>query len=111
MQDFYNQNNERLNIFIVYISEAHAQDIWPLGESAGTNNYSHKKIEDRINCANKFKDTFNLTIPIYCDNMNNGLRDEYSCWPFRYFVIQNNKFTFIGYPEDSTFEFDNLMTL
>ncbi len=111
LQEFYSKNKERLNIFIVYISEAHAKDIWPLGDSAGTINYSHKKIEDRIDCANKFKYTFNLTIPIYCDNMNNELRDEYSCWPFRYFVIQNNKFTFIGQPEDSTFEFDYLMTL
>ena len=111
LQEFYSQNKERLNIFIVYISEAHAQDVWPLGESAGTINYSHKKIEDRIDCANKFKDTFNLTIPIYCDNMHNKLRDEYSCWPFRYFVIQDNKFSFIGQPEDSTFELDYLMTL
>lgn len=43
--------------------------------------------------------------------MNNKLRDEYSCWPFRYFVIQNNKFIFIGHPEGSSFEFDYLMTL
>lgn len=111
MQDFYNHNKERLNIFIVYISEAHAQDIWPLGMSAGTINSSHKKIEDRINCAIKLKNTFDLTIPIYCDNINNKLRDEYSCWPFRYFVIQNNKFTYIGFPKESTFEFDYLMTL
>ena len=100
-----------MNIFIIYISEAHAQDIWPLGKSAGTINYSHKNIDVRINCAKKFKSTFDLTIPIYCDNINNTLRDEFSCWPFRYFVIENNKFTFIGNPENSTFELDFLLSL
>lgn len=111
MQDFYNQNKNRLNIFIIYISEAHAHDIWPLGESAGTINYSHKNIEDRIACAKKFKKHFKISIPIYCDNMKNNLRDEFSCWPFRYFVIKNNKFTYIGNPEKSTFELDFLLNL
>ncbi len=79
--------------------------------SAGTINYSHKKIEDRIICAEKFKNTFDLTIPIYCDNMNNELRDKLACWPFRYFVVQNNKFTHIGQPEDSTFDLDDIINL
>ena len=79
--------------------------------SAGTINYSHKTLEDRIICANKLKNTFNLTIPIYCDNMNNELRDKLACWPFRYFVIQNNKFIHIAQPEDSTFELDYLTRL
>ena len=79
--------------------------------SAGTINYSHNNIEDRIICAKKMKKTFDLTIPIYCDNMNNEFQDKLACWPFRYFVVQNNKLIHIGQPEDSTFELDYLMKL
>lgn len=100
-----------MNIFIIYISEAHAYDVWPIGMSAGTINYSHKKIQDRINCTVKMKNTFNLTIPIYCDNMNDEFQNELACWPFRYFVVHKNKLIHIGQPENSTFELENLMKL
>lgn len=36
--------------------------------------------------------------------MNNDFETEYSCWPFRYYVIANNKIKYIAYPEDSTFD-------
>lgn len=111
MEDFYKKNKNRLNIFIIYISEAHANDIWPIGMSAGTINNSHKVIQDRINCAIKLKNTFDLTIPIYCDNMNNTFQDVMACWPFRYFVVKNNNLVHIGKPEDSTFELDFLTKL
>jgi len=100
-----------LNIFIVYISEAHANDIWPIGISAGTINESHKNIGDRIKCADKFKKEFNLTIPIYCDNMENQFENTMACWPFRYFVVENFKLKYIGQPEDSTFEINFLMNI
>ena len=48
---------------MIYINEAHAVDVWPIGLSAGTLNYSHKKIEDRSSCAIKFIQTFDLNIP------------------------------------------------
>lgn len=101
----------RLNIFIIYIKEAHAYDVWPIGLSAGTINYSHKVIKDRLHCAKKMKDSFNLKIPIYCDNMNNEFQNEFACWPFRYFVVKNNKLIHIGQPNNSTFELSYLMKM
>ena len=111
LEDFYKKNKDRLNIFIIYISEAHANDIWPIGLSAGTINSSHKSIIDRIFCAQKFKREFNLSIPIYCDNMTNDFETAMACWPFRYFVIENSKLKYIGEPEDSTFSIDFLINL
>lgn len=96
-------------MFIIYITEAHATDIWNIGESAGDLIESHKNVTDRINCVHKLRSKFNLTMPIYADNMENQFETQYSAWPFRYYVIKNNKFLKIGDPDDSQFDICELM--
>lgn len=91
-------------MFVIYITEAHAADVWNIGESAGTINYSHKYISDRIACANKLENEYNLTIPIYADNMNNDFETEFASWPFRYFISFGSKLIKIGMPDDSSFD-------
>jgi hypothetical protein len=95
---------------MIYINEAHAVDVWPIGLSAGTLNYSHKKIEDRSACALKFIQTFDFNIPIYLDTMSNAFAEEFSVWPFRYFIIKwsktSNTFVFSFIPDPSESEFD-----
>lgn len=105
-----NKSNN-LNIIFVYINEAHATDVWPIGLSARTLNNSHKIIEDRQYCANKFCNEFDFEIPTYLDNMNNDVQNELSSWPFRWFLIEYNgetkSFIFkkIGEPENGEFNF------
>lgn len=94
---------------MIYITEAHAADVWNIGESAGTINYKHKTIEDRIECIKKFKRAFNVSIPIYADNMNDEFETLFASWPFRYYVIRDNKFIKIGQPEDSEFDICELI--
>lgn len=84
----------KLNIIFVYISEAHATDIWPIGMSAGTLNSSHKIIGDRIRCAKKMIDTYGFIIPTYVDTMTNNYRDTYSAWPFRAYGFKNGKIVY-----------------
>lgn len=105
LNDFYNEYKNRFNIFIIYITEAHAVDVWNIGESAGTINFAHKTIDDRIKCGIKFRDTFKLDVPIYCDNMENEAETYFSGWPFRYYTIDKNKnISNIGQPDDSHFD-------
>lgn len=101
LNDFYEANKQKYNIFIVYINEAHAADVWNIGESAGAINYSHKKISDRLLCCKKFQDEFKTPIPIYCDNMDNDFESSFSCWPVRYFVTLYNKLITLSNPENS----------
>jgi len=104
INNFYNDYHNVYNIFIIYITEVHAADIWNIGLSAGTINYSHKNINDRFKCINKLANEFLICMPIYADNMNNSFETEYSAWPFRYYIISNNKFVHIGQPNNSMFE-------
>jgi hypothetical protein len=101
LNDFYKEMHHKYNIFVVYISEAHAADVWNIGESAGAINYSHKEIKDRVSCSLKFKDEFKLSIPIYCDNMQDEFETKFACWPVRYFVIIDGKLSMISEPSDS----------
>lgn len=96
---------------MVYITEAHAADVWPIGKSAGTINYKHQTIGDRIDCIKKFKSEYNLELPIYADDMDNTFETEYAAWPFRYYCVINNKLHNIGQPSDSTFDIDDLLDL
>lgn len=106
-----------LNISFVYISEAHATDVWPIGRSAGVLNKKHHTIEDRQNCANNFIKEYDFVeIPTYLDNMKDELRDTLAAWPFRFYLIKYNKdsnfiFHHIGMPEDSEFDLTTLGSL
>lgn len=103
LEDFHKENSGKINIYIIYITEAHASDVWNIGESAGIMNKEHKTIEDRIVCVNKLINKYNISIPIYADNMNNDFETKYAGWPFRYFVSRGKQIIKIGEPNDSEF--------
>ena len=104
LEDFYKQNCDKFNIFLIYITEAHAADVWNIGDSAGTINYKHKTIDDRIACVKKLIVNYNISIPIFADNMTNEFETKFAAWPFRYFVSNGIKLVKIGLPEDSEFD-------
>lgn len=91
-------------MFFIYISEAHAADVWNIGMSAGTINYEHKSIQDRIRYINKMKNEHNFNVPIYADNMDNEFESVFASWPFRYFVTIGHRLDKIGEPNDSSFD-------
>lgn len=99
-------------MIIIYINEAHATDVWNIGESAGSINKSHKTIEDRIHYAKEFQQRYNVTIPIYCDTLDtDNVETLFASWPTRYFIVgSDHKLLLIGEPQDSELNIDKLMT-
>lgn len=95
---------EKKNIILLYITEAHAADVWNIGLSAGEIINTHKTIEDRLNAVKLLKEKFNLSVPVYADNMNDEFEKVFACWPFRNFIIESGKVSYIGQPDDSTFD-------
>ncbi len=92
------------NIYFIYISEAHAADVWPIGLSAGVINLKHKNIRDRIQCAKNLKKRYSFKIPIVVDSMDNLFRDHYSSWPFRAFIVKDKKIKYISDMNDSQYD-------
>jgi hypothetical protein len=99
--DYRRRYGDVANFVYIYISEAHAQDEWPLG-----NVESHpqpKTIEDRLILAQSFRDVYMTKagqvedIPVFVDGIENSF-DEYAVWPERFYIIENNILVHIGEP-------------
>ena len=106
--DFFTNNKDKYNFFFVYINEAHAKDVWPIGALDAP--LSHKKIEDRTKCASELKEEYKLTVPVYCDNMENDFEDKLAGWPIRCYVIDSEKkFAYINTPTNAEFDIEDFL--
>lgn len=98
------------SFMMVYISEAHATDVWPLGNTVCVN--QHKSIEDRIKAAKEFiVEERKNKIPLFVDTMDNVFDENFHAWPERFYIIQGNAFKFIGKPskEDKGFDKEQIV--
>uniref|UniRef100_A0A6B2LUR9 Iodothyronine deiodinase n=1 Tax=Arcella intermedia TaxID=1963864 RepID=A0A6B2LUR9_9EUKA len=81
---------------MVYIAEAHASDIWPLGKQVCITN--HKSIEERRSAAKRMVEEFGFEIPILLDTMSDEFDKQYAVWPERYYCVKDGKMHMIGKP-------------
>ena len=89
---------------MIYIKEAHATDIWPIGLSAGVLNESHKSITDRNLCASNFVSEFEFKYEVYLDNMKNTFMNTFKVWPFRLIIIKDKKLCYSSVPRNSEYD-------
>jgi len=85
-----------VHFLAVYIDEAHAQDVWPLGKKVCLN--QPKTLEERLEAARNFQKDFKFQIPILVDKMDNNFDTQYASWPERFYIIVNGKMEVIGFP-------------
>ena len=91
----------------MYISEAHAKDEWPVGDPIKIN--QPKVLSERLTVANEFRDFFGFPedFNIVVDNPDSNQFDNlYSCWPTRFYGVNDNNI--IGYKAepDNTHQYD-----
>ena len=80
--------------------------------SAGILIKNHKTIDERIIIAKKLIDDFNISVPIYCDQINDLMLKELSTWPIQFFMIDiNKKIIGIGKPNDATIDCEQILNL
>eukprot|EP01130_Rhizamoeba_saxonica_P016462 TRINITY_DN7614_c0_g1_i1.p2 TRINITY_DN7614_c0_g1~~TRINITY_DN7614_c0_g1_i1.p2 ORF type:complete len:120 (-),score=33.14 TRINITY_DN7614_c0_g1_i1:152-511(-) len=103
MNSFAEEFEKVANFVYVYIKEAHAQDVWPMGKHEVIQN--HKTLEDRIKAAKRLRDHYGATIPIFVDKMDDMFEQSYFVWPERYFIINNMEISVVGVPS-SEYGFD-----
>ena len=97
-----------LNIYLIYINEAHASDIWPIGLSAGVINKSHKILNDRQRCAKNLIHRLEFKIHVYLDNMNNDFKKKFASWPFRAIIVKNTKIVYNSALKNSEYDIMDL---
>ena len=103
--DIYHRFKDKIDIKIIYIKEAHAVDVWPIGLSAGVLNYEHKTIYDRIACAKKLIKSHNIQIPMYVDKIQNSLLKTFTAWPFRIIICKDYRIKYISHIRENA-EYD-----
>eukprot|EP01125_Pyxidicula_operculata_P022998 TRINITY_DN9748_c0_g1_i1.p2 TRINITY_DN9748_c0_g1~~TRINITY_DN9748_c0_g1_i1.p2 ORF type:complete len:117 (+),score=27.05 TRINITY_DN9748_c0_g1_i1:625-975(+) len=93
---------------MIYTREAHATDIWKLGDFTDIRN--HQSIDDRYKASLQIKDK-GLNIPLLLDSMNDNFDKMYSSWPERYYILDQGKFYYISQPTTNFgFDFISLST-
>lgn len=97
MDDLQENYKEKLNILIIYISEAHAKDEWPISHKNLTN--QHKNLEERIHAAKEVLNVYpKLRSKVYVDSFDNkNYENEFCGWPERAYLIKNNKIKYLSY--------------
>jgi len=105
MADF----QEKARFLVVYITEAHSKDEWPVGKTISFCNQP-KTLQERIHLANLYKNKFsemNLKLPnIAVDSISNEFDEMFSAWPIRFFVVQNGKLVFKAQPSKDFYGYD-----
>jgi thyroxine 5-deiodinase len=86
----------------VYISEAHSQDEWPMGDLVLLNQPT--LLEDRCEIARQFVEDTNYMIPMVVDTMDNHFDKNFGVWPVRFFIVQNNHLVFKPQPSDFSYD-------
>jgi len=95
----------KIDFLGVYISEAHAQDEWPLGVKYCID--QPKTIEERLEIARNFVTEFHFELPLLVDTMSNEFDNVFAAWPERFYIAKNNEILLVGEPT-TEFGFDRV---
>jgi len=85
----------------VYIAEAHAKDVWPLGNHVEI--ADHKSFEERVAASDILIDQYQYKLPVVYDTMTDDFDKKFAVWPERYYLVRKNDYgkyvlEWISYP-------------
>jgi hypothetical protein len=89
----------------IYIAEAHARDQWPVGKTISSVDQP-TTLGQRLQNAQQFQKNFSFQMPMLVDNMDDTFHNTYGSWPFRFFVIHDDKLILKAEPDKETFTYD-----
>jgi len=104
MNEIFDLFKDLAVFLVVYVSEAHAIDEWPLGRNVCV--VKHQCIEERIDVAKRLLiEERGCRLNVLVDTMENDFERIYKGWPERFFIIRDFKMALIAEPsvEDKGF--------
>jgi len=97
INDWQSIYGEYIDFLCVYIAEAHANDVWPLGKHVDLP--SHQSFEDRVAASDILINKYGFNrVPVYYDTMNDAFDSQFSVWPERYYIIKDGNIDHIFSP-------------
>jgi len=80
---------EHIDFVCIYIAEAHAKEIWPLGNHVDLS--SHTTFAERVEASHILTKKYGLNIKMMYDTMSDAFDKTFAVWPERYYLIRDNK--------------------
>ncbi len=91
MEKMYRKYRGIAEFYIVYISEAHAEDDkYPVPYAKELGIKEHKTYGERCLVANRLLSDKKLTIPCLVDTIDNQVQKIYKGWPDRVFLVRKD---------------------
>lgn len=73
----------------VYIREAHAGNVWPIGDPVSSMVHAPETDADRCKIAKRMAEDLQMSLPIYVDRMGNAFETCFAPWPFRFYIVDS----------------------
>ena len=85
----YRQYKDRAEFFVVYITEAHASDMWQMRSNIGDGVIfsNPASAAEREKVAGACVRNLHIEFPALIDSMENGVERAYTGWPDRLYLI------------------------
>lgn len=95
----------KIRFVLVYITEAHASDTWPMKWSVEWPRPVN--VQQRIEYAKKCVSDLSIEdMDLLIDTMSDDFNNVFKSWPTAYYVLQGTKLVYIGTPEETAYSYD-----
>lgn len=74
-------------VTIVYIREAHARDVWPIGDDISSAVTAPRTNAERCRLALQMCKALSLDLPVLVDPVEDSFESSFAPWPFRFYVV------------------------
>jgi hypothetical protein len=88
----YEQYQDRVAFYVVYIQEAHSSDVWQMASNIRDKVIfrSPQSFDERTEVASSCVLKLGIKIPAVVDDMNNSTERAYTGWPDRIYLIDRD---------------------
>ena len=107
LNDIYRKYNSQIDFYMIQIREAHASDVWPIGNVVSVK--EHRTLDERLAAAREMVKATQLEIPVFADTMDDVFLKLYKPWPFRFFVIVDGILRLVGMPKEARYDTTDLV--
>jgi len=76
-----------VEVILVYIAEAHASDVWPIGDDVSRSVRKPVSDEERCALARRMCEELHMNLPVFVDPVRNCFESIFAPWPFRFYII------------------------
>lgn len=111
MEQLYNQYQEQVEFFVVYVQEAHPTDGWQVESNIEQSVLlrQHQSFDERDEAAQSCSIGLNISIPTLVEEMDNVIDEAYGAAPERLYLIgKDGRVVYHGGAGPHFFDLDEL---